>query len=206
MSTQNLGNLGGLVHDLGFLGTFLVVLSLVSQYFSINCPGLILRQSIFSLACLFLYNIYIHPLASYAGPKAAAATRLWYTRSLLSGQLPYDLERLHNQYGDVVRIAPNELSYTNSVAWKDIYGHRSGKPEMPKDPDFYVSGPGSILIAPRERHSHLRRLLSHGFSEKALREQEQTIQRYADMFLKGLHDQCHAGHEPVDLVRWYNVS
>ena len=194
------------VHNLGFLGTFLLVLSLVSQYFSSRCPDLIPHQAVFFLACLGLYNLKFHPLSSYPGPKAAAATRLWHTRSLLSGRLPYDLERLHNQYGDVVRIAPNELSYTNSIAWKEIYGHRSGQPEMPKDPDFYVSGPGSILTAPRERHTHLRRMMSHGFSEKALREQEQTIQKYADMFLKGLRDQCRDGQEPVDMVSWYNVS
>jgi cytochrome P450 len=156
--------------------------------------------------CLFYYNIYLHPLASYPGPKIAAATRLWHTRSLLSGQLPYDVERLHNKYGPVVRIAPNELSYTDSAAWKEIYGHRSGQPEMPKDPDFYVSGRGSLITESRERHAHLRRMMSHGFSDKALREQEPLMHRYVDMFLKGIHDQSRGGQEPVDMVRWYNVS
>ena len=148
----------------------------------------------------------LHQLASFPGPKVAAASRLWYTRSLLAGRLPFDLERLHNQYGKVVRVAPNELSYTDSGAWKEIYGHHPGLPEMPKDPNFYVSGPGSLISAPRERHSHLRRLMSHGFSEKALREQEKTMQEYADLFLKGLRDESQSGQQLVDMVRWYNVS
>jgi len=109
----------------------------------------------------------------------------------------------------VVRIGPNALSYTNSEAWKDIYGHRSGKPEMPKEKIFYSqmnAGLQSIAGAERERHAHLRRLLAHGFSDKALREQEREIQRYADQLMMRLRERGKLGQEPLDLVAWYNVS
>lgn len=33
-----------------------------------------------------------------------------------------DIKKLHDKYGDVVRVAPNELSYTNPDAWQEIYG------------------------------------------------------------------------------------
>lgn len=35
--------------------------------------------------------------------------------------------------GPIVRIMPNELSFTEPQAWKDIYGHRQGHPQFHKD-------------------------------------------------------------------------
>jgi hypothetical protein len=38
--------------------------------------------------------------------------------------LPYEVKKLHDRYGPVVRIAPGELSYNDPDAWQDIYGNR----------------------------------------------------------------------------------
>lgn len=53
----------------------------------------------------------------------------------------------------------------------------------------------SIFGAPLERHGTLRRLLSHGFSEKALRCQEPIIQHYLDLFIRRLRDLRREGRE-----------
>lgn len=44
-----------------------------------------------------------------------------------------DAQNLHAKYGDVVRIAPNEVTFTNPEAWKEIFAIRPGKPQRPKD-------------------------------------------------------------------------
>lgn len=78
---------------------------------------------------------------------------------------------------------------------------------MPKDPGMYgntSAGALSIFSAPSPRHGELRRLLSHGFSEKALRSQEPSIQHYLDHFIRRLRDLGAKG-EVVDIVEWYNV-
>jgi hypothetical protein len=36
--------------------------------------------------------------------------------------LPFSVKELHDAYGSVVRIAPDELSYNSPEAWQDIYG------------------------------------------------------------------------------------
>jgi len=178
--------------NLGYLLTFFFVLT-----------------TLFSVCGLtyVIYNIYFHPLSSYPGPKSFAATRLALARSRLAGRLPYDIKRLHDKYGDVVRIAPDELSYNSADAWKDIYGTRPGHPEMPKDKKFYVNGaeaPGDILVANEADHSRYRRLLSQAFSDKALRDQEPLITTYIDLLIKGLHKRIDSGRPIVDLVSWYN--
>ncbi|KAF5989882.1 hypothetical protein FBULB1_507 [Fusarium bulbicola] len=44
---------------------------------------------------------------------------------------------LHQIYGDIVRVAPNELSFGYPEAWEDVMGHRKrGQAENGKDPDF----------------------------------------------------------------------
>lgn len=156
-----------------------------------------------------LYNLYLHPLSGYPGPRLAAATRLWYCYYCTQGTSIYAIKRAHEKYGDVVRTAPGELSYTDPKAWNDIYGHRVGKAELMKDPTFYgsiSSAQGSILNANRARHGHLRKQASHGFSERAMRTQEHVVQGYADLMLDRLEESVASGNPTVNIVDWYNVS
>lgn len=64
-----------------------------------------------------LYNVTLHPLASYPGPKSAAASYIPQFIARGKGNITY-VKKLHDQYGSVVRIAPNELSFTNPQAWR----------------------------------------------------------------------------------------
>ncbi|OBT38851.1 hypothetical protein VE00_10578 [Pseudogymnoascus sp. WSF 3629] len=154
-----------------------------------------------------LYNVYLHPLSKYPGPFWSAATHIPRVRVLLSGQLSYHVLELHEKYGDVVRIGPNELSYNNANAWKDIYGFKQGHAQLPKDPNFYTSPPGgahSIITTDVAGHSRMRRLVAHAFSEKALREQEPLMKGYMDLFIQRLHENCDNGNSKLDIVSWYN--
>ncbi len=152
-----------------------------------------------------LYNIFFHPLRNFPGPKLWAASRWPWCYNQYQGRLHYRLLELHTEYGHTVRVAPNELSYTNEAAWKSIYGHR--KDEMGKDPIFRLHPPRgaqNIFVADRETHSRQRRLLAHAFSESALREQEPILQLYAGKLLNRLSDECHAG--PLNMVAWLTFA
>jgi cytochrome P450 len=155
-----------------------------------------------------IYNIYLHPLSAYPGPNLFIATRIPWALSFVGGSLPRDVKHFHDVYGDVVRIGPNDLSFINADAWKDIYGHRPGRPELEKDKKFYLNGgiapPGDILTANEADHSRFRRLLSRSFSEKALRDQEPLIRKYVDLLISRLHRRIQDNRPIVDLVSWYN--
>jgi len=81
-----------------------------------------------------IYNLYFHPLAKFPGPKLNAASPLPGIYSLLKGRLPLENKKLHDKYGSVVRVSPNELAFNSVQAWEDIYGHRPGHLNMHKDP------------------------------------------------------------------------
>jgi hypothetical protein len=52
-------------------------------------------------ACRILYNLYLHPLSHFPGPKLAACSRLWLAyRELIKRESLGDLRvELHRQYG-----------------------------------------------------------------------------------------------------------
>jgi hypothetical protein len=45
-----------------------------------------------------------------------AATRIPYMRITMGGRFPQAIKKLHQEYGDIVRIAPDELSFTHGDA------------------------------------------------------------------------------------------
>ncbi|KAJ6180422.1 hypothetical protein N7519_010883 [Penicillium mononematosum] len=161
------------------------------------------------LITLPVYNVYFHPLTNCPGPKFMAATRLPYIRMILGGRFPQRIKALHQQYGDVVRIAPDELSLIDGAAWKPIYGTRVGHGQKTKDHRFYAPTPGeapSIIVSNDADHSRFRRLLSHAFSESSLRSQESIIKGYIDLLMQRLHENIDGGTNIVDMVTWYNFT
>ncbi|KAF4772391.1 hypothetical protein HAV15_004813 [Penicillium sp. str.  len=137
-----------------------------------------------------IYNLLFHPLREYPGPKlfAASTFTIYYYR--VRGLGAKVVPALHEKYGPIVRISPNELSYIESQAWKDIFGHRAGgKPSFPKDPvQLGPNPPGSegIIRSDDASHARQRRIFSHAFSDRALREQESMIRQYVEMLVKRL--------------------
>lgn len=138
-----------------------------------------------------------------------AATRLPYMRIILAGRSAQAIKRLHQQYGEVVRIAPDELSFINGDAWKAIYGTRPGHGQKPKDQRFYpptAGGVPSIISSNDADHSRFRRLLSHAFSDNSLRGQEPIIKHYVDLLIRRLHEKSDGDKKALDMVSWYNFT
>jgi cytochrome P450 len=153
-----------------------------------------------------MYNLWFHPLAKYPGPTWNSFSHLPVSYQLLRGTYPFYVNALHERYGDVVRIRPNALSFSSSQAAKDILNNKAGRGQLQKDPNFYfkiADAAYSILTVPSdEDHSRYRRLLSHGFSEKAIREQESVLKTYVDLLIQRLHNRAKDGAQ--DMVAWFN--
>ncbi|KAF1930395.1 cytochrome P450 3A4 [Didymella exigua CBS 183.55] len=162
----------------------------------------------------YLYlQIYLSPLRHIPGPRLASATGIPHALHMRSGTITKWLQQLHDQYGDVVRVAPTELSFiSGETAWPDIYDFRTGKY---KDKGAYlkdgtrfsepINGVYSIIVAPEADHSRVRRNLSHAFSDKALRSQEPLIMSYVDLLVHRLKEHAEKGMQ-VDITRWYNYT
>ena len=65
-----------------------------------------------------------------------------------------------------------------------------------------ADGVENIINAESEvDHARMRRVVAHGFSEKALREQESLILEYVDLFIRSLQEAAEEG--PQNMVSWY---
>lgn len=62
---------------------------------------------------------------------------------MVTGNLVHDVQKLHVKYGDIVRTAPDEVSFARKEAWEEIFGARPAN-ELPyyKNPIFFKSPPG----------------------------------------------------------------
>lgn len=81
---------------------------------------------------------------------------------MVGGSLPHHVKSLHERYGRVVRVAPNELSFTDPAAWRDIYTKGFLRPYEYKD-----KPPGkdaeNLISADELTHQRFRRVLAPAF-------------------------------------------
>ena len=101
------------------------------------------------LSSIILYRVSpFHPLAKYPGPLIGKISQLWLAWNALDGRVNLYMKRVHEEYGDVVRIGrsfglrlfsvrsnghdigPNQLSIINADLIPSVLGVQG----MPKGP------------------------------------------------------------------------
>lgn len=80
---------------------------------------------------MICYRVFFSPLQRFPGPPLAAVSKFWYLYHSVDGDMPHIIRQLHYQYGDIVRIGPNELSIVSLDAIDSILG---AKGKMSKGP------------------------------------------------------------------------
>jgi cytochrome P450 len=152
------------------------------------------------------YNIYLHPLSSYPGPKLWTCNNLVFAYHNIKGDIHLHVASMHAEYGHIVRVNANALSYTSAEAWNDIYTLTRNKTELQRNPIFSLpKGAAGIFQCPsHEDHTRMRKVLRPAFSEKAMRDQGPTIVSYIDLLMTRLKER--AGNGSVDMANWYTFT
>ncbi|KAH6646157.1 cytochrome P450 [Truncatella angustata] len=154
-----------------------------------------------------IHSLYFHPLAKFPGPMFAAVSRLPFAFSAVTGSTYKWLDRLHAQYGEVVRISPGELSTISPGAWKDIYLTR---PQLKKDPYSQtppLNGAHSLFTAHGATHARIRRLYVNAFTDKALKEQNPIIESHVQLLMQRMRrDITRADNNVIDIAKYYGYA
>ncbi|KAI1388488.1 benzoate 4-monooxygenase cytochrome P450 [Hypoxylon trugodes] len=153
-----------------------------------------------------IYNVFFHPLAAVPGPKLYAASHLPMSLSRAQGLSPYKFAELHEKYGPVVRVSPDEVSCAGTSSFKEVYGARYGKGgPLTRDtrtaPLKEMFGAVGMFQADVQEHARIRRQLNPAFSEKASREQEPLVMGYIDSMIRKLRGATQKG-EAVDIEKY----
>ena len=85
------------------------------------------------------YNIFLHPLRNIPGPTLAKISKAWSRYGNLKGQKSHRIHAAHLKYGSVVRVAPNEISFADPKAVREIYTNEAFVKEMAFYVDYYIS-------------------------------------------------------------------
>ncbi|KAH9483000.1 Cytochrome P450 monooxygenase [Psilocybe cubensis] len=135
-----------------------------------------------------VYRLTWHPLAIIPGPKLAASTSLYraYYDVVCDGEWSEHLHVLHERYGTVVRVGPNELHFSDPNAYADIYGTGS---TFPKDEKMYrCFGSSKSVFGQTDFHQAQKHRAALGplFSRRATLRLEQEIQKHVDHLISQL--------------------
>lgn len=94
--------------------------------------------AVLGLVFYFVRNYFYHGLNKIPGPFLASITSWWRFYHAYKRRHEREYIRLHEKYGDIVRIGPDTLSFSNPVAIKDIYALNNGFTKVCKSPTYLL--------------------------------------------------------------------
>ncbi|EFQ85302.1 hypothetical protein P3342_009332 [Pyrenophora teres f. teres] len=157
-----------------------------------------------------IYNLYFHRLSKFPGPASHAAFYFPEFYHIFLGDSHIITKQLHEEYGDVVRVVPDGLTFTSEKAWLDIYGTKANKRQLEKDRDFFVDLPSnvqSIIRSTDTDHHRIRKQVSPAFSGTALRDHEPLLSHYFTLLTTKLLQQIDGpANGRVDATQWFNFA
>lgn len=140
---------------------------------------------------LVVYRLYFHPLRHFPGPKLAAAT-YWYEiwqdwfAGPYHGRNSWNIEKLHEQYGPIIRRAPDELDVTDPE-WFDVLFAGGRRDKYNREAVEGGDASGLIqLTRDRTRHKHRKGALTRFFSKRSVVQLEPSIIEKVELLSAGI--------------------
>ncbi|KAK0617473.1 cytochrome P450 monooxygenase [Immersiella caudata] len=155
--------------------------------------------------CGYIYNLHFHPCARYPGPLLCRMSKLPNLYYAWRGTKHLRVQEMHKKYGDVVRLEPAFLSLITPNAVQEIYGAGSkfrkglwyARAPMEKQALVNIASATDLTV-----HSRKKRLMSHAFSDAALRSYENTVLAKIQLLCRQLPDPAAFGGEYKNMARW----
>lgn len=178
-----------------------------------------------ALLCRFLYYRYASPLRQYPGPLLASGSRVWKVWSTYNGKTETDHIELHERYGmllrefhhstatnsrslgPIVRIAPNELSFSSPYAAREVLAAGKGFHKT----DFYSVFPPAEnpdIFTETNEHAHgvKKRHASNAYSMAAMQGLSEYVEDTQRLLVSKLDQKCRLPEETCDLGDWLASS
>ncbi|GAA5994665.1 cytochrome P450 [Rhodotorula paludigena] len=165
----------------------------LSDYLKLEYIPLVLAAPLLTalLYCIVPHFFARPGLRKYKGPPLAGFTRLWLAKQVRYGKRSEMVHAEHEKYGKFVRIGPKEISINDPNALPVVYAHGSGSLKT----DFYdafVASKNRGLFNTRDRaeHTRKRKIVSHTFAPKSVREFEPYINSTVRVLLRKWDELC----------------
>ncbi|KAJ5573548.1 uncharacterized protein N7459_007975 [Penicillium hispanicum] len=152
---------------------------------------------------LRLAKAIVSPLKDIPGPFWSRFTSLWYFNRVRKGQFEHDNIRLHQQYGAVVRVAPNQYSISDASAIKTVYGTGSRFAKAAWYDGWKHPQQWSVFSdRDIKRHSETRKTFTNLYSLSSLLHYEVFVDQCAEIFTQRL-DEIADNKQTFNLGHWF---
>lgn len=147
-------------------------------------------------------RLFVSPLSHIPGPKLAALAYLYEMYFDLfaanGGQFCFQIKKLHQIYGPVVRINPNEVHIDDPEFYGRLYA--TGKPyDKLEGLQYRFNIPGATFSTPRkDLHAKRRSAIEPFFSKRKVSQFSTTIQATLQQMLSRLNSK-HNDSSPLEL-------
>lgn len=172
------------------------ILPVLLHWWYVILPSIIVTRA--------LYKRYASPLRQYPGPWLASCSRLWKVLSTASTHTHLDHVALHEKYGPIVRIAPDELSLASPEAARTLLsaGKRFYKTRFygvfppPENPDIFTEYREDV-------HAQKKKVANVPYSMSAMQQLSPFIDDTIEFLMKKMDSMAEEGGRPVvDLGNW----
>lgn len=150
-----------------------------------------------------LHETFTAPTRSIPGPWSARVSRLWFFRKVHQGNFHHANIALHEEFGDIVRVAPGYYSINRPE--KTIYGIGSKFPKSDWYQGWKHPSPDRWTLFPDQdmkRHAETRKRFQGLYSMSSLLSYESSVDSCIDIFLEKLRGFAQAG-TTMDLAHWF---
>ncbi|KAI0434028.1 putative cytochrome P450 [Xylaria sp. FL1042] len=165
-----------------------------------------------TISWLTFYRLYLSPLSKIPGPKLAAISTLYEAYYDLvhkgGGRFAFKIKELHERYGPIVRVGPNEVHiddpeyynvvYSKSTAARPIdklekYKHRFGMPEA------------TISTVEGEKHRMRRAAVAPFFSKTRINGLNDILLEVVERISYRLKNEYAGTSRPIDVCEMWGA-
>ncbi|KIW06594.1 uncharacterized protein PV09_02310 [Verruconis gallopava] len=126
------------------------------------------------ILCVFIFKflilpLFLCPLSRIPGPKIYALTKWRLAYEDWKGTRTRTILRLHQKHGPVVRVGPQEVSFSSLSALRTIYGAGSGFERTSFYDMFDVYGTKNLFTFHSvKQHADRKKLLAYAYSKSVM--------------------------------------
>ncbi|KAL1919058.1 uncharacterized protein VTP21DRAFT_2439 [Calcarisporiella thermophila] len=162
-----------------------------SSSFVITGLSIILALLVVRYVVATIRATYFSPLRKVPGPLFSRVSTFRYFYHRFRGSFHQYVNNLHRQYGPVVILSPEEVSFSQVEAVKQILV----TDDFPKGKEYERfagedGGKEILTMTDKNQHRILRRMLSPAFSVSYLQELEPFLQSCVQELMVWIRDEC----------------
>lgn len=136
---------------------------------SLSVIAVVLALTLFLVKYLLLDPLFLSPLSHIPGPKAFALTKWRLAFEDWKGTSTSTIHQLHQRYGPVLRIGPEQVSFGSLAAQRTIFGPGSKYGRTGFYRMFDVYGRQNLFtFHSTTEHGHRKKLISHAYSKSVV--------------------------------------